>query len=113
MTTHELGARYEYMLSQGAANAFPRALRNMVAKLHSVVCHPSNECFSHMLLHPGFGKEAFEAAKALRCEIGIRVSAPRAMPKVVPRRAERFNEAVGSDTCYVFPGGANRPRQGR
>ena len=54
----------------------------MVAKMHSTLCHLSNERLSRMLLHSGFDKEAIEAAKALRCEICIRVSGPRATPKV-------------------------------
>lgn len=96
------------MCFEGAAKASPRALRNMIAKMRSVLCHPSNERLSQMLLHSGFGKDAIEAAKALRCEFSIRVPAARAMPKVVRRRAERFNEEVGSDTFYVFLGGATQ-----
>ena len=56
--THELGARYEYVSFEGAAKALPRALRNMIAKIHSRLCHPSNERLSRMFLHSGFGEEA-------------------------------------------------------
>ena len=90
--THELGARYEYISFEGAAKMLPRPLRNMVAKLHSVLCHPSKERLCRMLSMSGFPKEAITAAKSLRCEVCVRVCAPRATPKVVPRRAEKFNE---------------------
>ena len=64
--THELGTRDEYVSFEGAAKALPRALRNMVAEIYSLLCHLSNERLGRMLPHSGFGKEAMEAAKALR-----------------------------------------------
>jgi len=61
-----------------------------------------------MLSMSGFPKEAITAAKSLRCEICVRVCAPRATPKVVPRRAERFNEELGADTFYIYLGGSHK-----
>ena len=64
-----------------------------------------------MLSMSGFPKEAITAAKSRRCEICVRVCAPRATPKVVPRRAERFNEELGADTFYIYLGGSTNDRR--
>ena len=97
-----IGARYGYISFEGAGLLVNRASRNLIAKLHGTLCHPSNIRLSRMMNIAGFSKEMVEAAKALRCQICERVAAPQSFPKINERRPTAFNVLVGTDSFCIF-----------
>ena len=85
-------ARYGYISFRGAGLRLPQRTRNALAKLHGVLCHPSNERLARMLLLDGAAPEIVAGAKDLVCMICARLSAPGAAPQVSAKKPQRFNE---------------------
>ena len=95
-------ARYGYISFRGAGLRLPQRTRNALAKLHGVLCHPSNERLARMLLLDGASPEIVAGAKDLVCMICARLSAPGAAPQVSAKKPQRFNEECLMDTFYVW-----------
>ena len=69
-----------------------------MAKLHGLLCHPSNERLARVLLLDGASLEIVAGAKDLVCMICARLSTPGAAPRVSAKKPQRFNE----ECRYVF-----------
>ena len=95
-------ARYGYISFRSAGLRLPQRTRNALAKLHGVLCHPSNERLARMLLLDGASPEIVAGAKDLVCMICARLSAPGAAPQVSAKKPQRFNEECLMDTFYVW-----------
>ena len=98
-----ISARYGYISFDGPGLLVNRPTRNLFAKLHGNLCHPSNQRLARMLSVAGFASDIVEAAKHLRCQICERIAAPAANPKVNEKRPTCVNQLVGSDSFVCSP----------
>ena len=97
-----IGARYGYIHFEGPGLLVNKATRNLIAKLHGNLCHPSNQRLSRMMAIAGFESKVCEAVKYLKCQICDRVAAPASAPKVNEKRPTVFNQLVTTDGFCVL-----------
>ena len=90
------GSRYSFIRFEGAGLTLPATDRDVLAKLHVTLVHPSNDCLARMLLIHGAKKEILDAVKNMHCEICQRVMDRLRRPKVHIRTRAGSTSALGS-----------------
>ena len=95
-------SRYQYIFFRGGALELPQATRNMLAKLHGVLCHPSNERLARMLSLEGADEKIIQACKSMVCTICERLSPPRSDPKASAKAPQQFNEQTLHDSFFIW-----------